>query len=56
MRLHRGINVWIWAASLVLYWWIKGGGAEAELAAAKVQAAEVWHTVIAHEHCEDGAG
>jgi len=46
MANNREINVCIWLASLVLYWWIKGGGAEAEVAWAQQAASDVWHYVI----------
>jgi len=51
MDWSRGINVWIWALSLVLYWWIKGGGAEEEIARAQELASATWHQAVEHEHC-----
>jgi len=51
MVRNREINLCIWMASMVLYLWIKGGGAEAELTWAKEVVADTLHDVVASEDC-----
>lgn len=49
MWSRRGINVWIWAASVALYFWIKDGGAAGELAWLERTTLELWSETTERE-------